>query len=431
MKKVVLAIITIILLFPSLNYGKSEDIVYKRIAVYPSIVPAVKVLETSLKYGWHANGKTYVFLVNEISQKDILLGKLRNYDALVIGASGRQYLYGIDKLWKERVRQFIASGGGYLGICGGANEASMGYEKPSNAMDYLINKAVLRIANVYINDDQDQEWQYLYKTAGIEGGVPIECRLLRHPIFEAYPNDTRIIRYEGGPGMYPANANDKLLGEIEPIAIYNEEPSEKAPLHHWYKKWGKWYMDGNITTDIKGQYAGIATTYGKGRIVLFGPHPEEITMIGGHVEEFPGRSKYTLFREKYLYRWTGGNYTSWGYNWWIVRRSMAWICGIDDMPSINDVVTIFRVPNNFMHMLYIDGRMIMPVPQNIVIGSINIQAFVSNAEHVSFYVDGKLVKDVSSPPYTWKANLKGKHEIMIKAFDGNSFAYDEIEAYFI
>ena len=392
MKKVVLAIITIILLFPSLNYGKSDDIVYKRIAVYPSIVPAVKVLETSLKYGWHANGKTYVFLVNEISQKDILLGKLRNYDALVIGASGRQYLYGMDKLWKEMVRQFIASGGGYLGICGGANEASMGYEKPSNAMDYLINKAVLRIANVYINDDQDQEWQYLYKTAGIEGGVPIECRLLRHPIFEAYPNNTRIIRYEGGPGMY---------------------------------------MDGNITTDIKGQYAGIATTYGKGRIVLFGPHPEEITMIGGHVEEFPGRSKYTLFREKYLYRWTGGNYTSWGYNWWIIRRSMAWICGIDDMPSINDVVTIFRVPNNFMHMLYIDGRMIMPVPQNIVIGSLVIQAFVSNAEHVSFYVDGKLVKDISSPPYTWKANLKGKHEIMIKAFDGNSFAYDEIEAYFI
>ncbi|MCD6573696.1 MAG: hypothetical protein J7K95_06340 [Thermoplasmata archaeon] len=431
MKKLMIVIITMILLFPYVNHGKGEDIVYKKIAVYPSIVPAVKVLQTSLRYGWYADGKTYVFLVSQISQREIIMGKLRNYDALVIGASGRQYLYGIDAIWKEQVRNFIAGGGGYLGICGGANEASMGYEKPNNTADYVINKAVLKIANVYINDDQEEEWQYLYKTAGMEGGVPIECKLMKHPIFEAYPNDTRIIRYEGGPSMYLANASDALLGDVIPIAIYNEEPSEKAPIHHWYKKWGKWYMDGNITTDIKGQYAAIATTYGKGRIVLFGPHPEEITMLGGHVEEFPGRSKYTLFREKYLYRWTGGNYTSWGYNWWIVRRSMAWICGIDDLPPVNGVAAMFRLPNNFMPMVYINGRMIMPARENIIIGSIAINAFVSGAERAAFYVDGKLVKDCYSPPYTWKANLKGKHEITIKAFANQSFAYDTTEAYFL
>ena len=430
MKRLLFILLICILLIPAFNHAEG-NVVVKKIAVYPSIVPAVKVLQSALRYGWYSNGITYVFNVHQINQAEIIEGKLNKYDVFVIGASGRQYMYGISHIWKERVRQFIANGGGYLGICGGANEASMGYEKPKAAMDYIINKAVLKIANVYINDDQDQEWQYLYKTAGIEGGVPIKCKLAEHPIFEGYPNDTRIIRYEGGPGIYMANGSDSLLGKVIPLAYYMEEPSEKAPIHHWYKKNGKWYMDGNITTDIKGEYAAIATTYGKGRVVLFGPHPEEITMIGGHVEEFPGRTKYTLFREKYLYRWVGGNETSWGYNWWILRRSVAWICGIKDMPPIDELAVIFRYPNNFHPMLYIDGRMIMPSFQNIIIGSMSINVFVSHAKYVEFYLDGNLIEKCYSPPYKLKIKLNGEHEIMVKAVGEKSFAYDIMEAYFI
>ena len=430
MKNIFIILVFILLLIPSAFNAKESNVVYKKIAVYPSIVPAVKVLETSLRYGWTSNGKTYLFKVHQISQKDILKGKLKEYDAFVIGASGRQYLYGIDEKWREEVRDFIAGGGGYLGICGGANEASMGYEKPKETMDYIINKAVLKIANVYINDDQEQEWQYLYKTSGLEGGVPIRCNLTNHIIFKGADNP-RIIRYEGGPGMYLANGSDSLLGKIIPIAFYGEEPCKKAPIHHWYKKNGKWYMDGNITTDIKGQYAGIVTTYGKGRIVLFGPHPEEPTMIGGYVEEFPGRTKYTLFREKYLYRWTGGNRTSWGYNWWIIRRSMAWICGIDDMPPIKNVVAIFISPNNFFPMVYIEGKPIVPSMKNIIIGKMNVSVYGINTTHVNFYVDGKFAYECKEPPYQWHENLVGKHEIMVKAFNGNTFAYDIMEAYFL
>ena len=433
MKKLIAISLLFILSFPAMiNNGMSADnTIIKKIAVYPSIVPAVKVLETALKYGWYSNGTTYLFKVYQINQADILAGKLANYDVFVIGASGRQYIYGISSLWKKQVQKFIANGGGYLGICGGANEASMGYERPNNTMDYIINDAVLRVANVYINDDQSQEWQYLYKTAGIQGGVPIKCKLNRnHPIFKDYWNDTRIIRYEGGPGMYPANKSDALLGKVIPIAYYMEEPSQKAPIHHWYKKNGEWHMDGNITTDIKGEYAGIATTYGKGRIVLFGPHPEEITMIGGHVVEFPGRSKYTLFREKYLYKWVGGNETSWGYNWWILRRSVAWICNIS-MPPIDELAVIFRLPNNFHPMVYVDGRIIMPSLQNIIIGGINVNVFVSHAKYIGFYLDGNLIEKCYSPPYKLNLNLSGEHELMVKAFGENSFAYDSIKAIFI
>ena len=430
MKKLFALLIFLLLAIP-VSIPAKNNVIYKKIAVYPSIVPAVKVLEISLRYGWNSNGKTYIFEVSQVNEMDIILGKLKNYDAFVIGASGRQYLYGASNLWKEQVKKFIAGGGGYLGICGGANEASMGYENPKSPVDYMINDAVLKVANVYINDDQSQEWQYLYKTSGIEGGVPIKCKFTNNPILSPSPDNPRIIRYEGGPGMYPANNSN--LPEVEPIAFYEEEPSEKAPIHHWYKKDGEWHEDGTIKTDIKGQYAGIITTYGKGRIILFGPHPEEPTMIGGHVEEFPGRTKYTLFREKYLYKWTGGNETPLGYNWWILRRSIAWACNIpdNDLPPINETTIFMEKPNNIFPMIYVEGKAILPCRKNIVIGGIDVEAYAMNAKEVKFYVDGEEKAQDMQPPYRWHANLVGEHEIMVKALNGNFFAYDSMKIYFL
>ena len=109
---------------------------------------------------------------------------------------------------------------------------------------------------------------------------------------------------------------------------------------------------------------------------------------------------------------------------------MAWILGID-MPPIDELATIFIMPNKFMPMLYIDGRAIMPSFKNIIIGDIFVRAFANDATHVSFYVDGKLVKDLKNAPYMWNAKLNGQHEVMVKAFNGNAFAYDAIDAYFI
>ena len=428
--KIAMALIAIfILTFPYVNTIAGEnEIIYKKIAVYPSVVPAVKVLETSMRYGWKANGKTYIFSVNQINDATILDGKLNNYDVFVIGASGRQYLQGNLGLWKKQVRNFIMNGGGYLGICGGANEASMGYEHPSNSIDRLINGAVLGIAKVYINDDQDQEWQYLYKTAGIDGGVPAECTLTDHPIVSVSPDNPRIIRYEGGPGMYAVPGYED---DVIPLAIYAKEISDIAPIHNWYKEGGEWHMDGNITTDLKGEYAAIATHYGKGRIVLFGPHPEEIVNVGGHIQEFLGRSIFRLFGHEYLYRWVGENKTPWSYNWWMIRRSVAWISGIA-LPPVDELGCIIFRPNKFYKMIYVDDRPVMPWIKNVVIGSIDLHAYVNYAEHVTVYVDGKDINETASPPYTWHLKMVGMHDIMIKAFGKeNDFAYDDINVLFL
>lgn len=330
-------IILILLLAPLASNSTSSPTkqVYKQIALYPSLVPAIKALEHSISYNWTIDNIHYVLNVSMISQWQAK-GKgprsldIDNYDVFVIGASARQYIHGINSEWKKNVQKFVSEGGGYVGICGGANEASLGAVNPSTVIDKIISKGALGIVNVYINDDQDEEWQYLYKSSGVNSGVPVSCLLSDHPILAVSPVNPRAIRYEGGPGMYPGDGNNSLFGGLVCLAIYAEEPSIRAPLHHWVEDQGEWVIESPIYTDIEDQYAAVATTYGIGRIVLFGPHPEEYTIVGGHVEEFLGRMKYTLFRDDYLYRWVDGTQESWTYNWWMVRRSIAWVAGIPD-----------------------------------------------------------------------------------------------------
>lgn len=437
MKKISIAVLMcFILLISPIHIAKSRKEVYIEVAVYPSIVPAIKVLEYTLRYGWEVEDVYYQFNVTEINMREVEGAGRKalstdNYDIFVIGASARQYFHGMNNRWRENVRKFVADGGGYVGICGGANEASQGIENPSTLIDRIINAGVLGIANVYVNDDQEEEWQYLYKSAGLEGGVPIACNLTNHPIVRVSPDNPRIIRYEGGPGMYEANHSNPLLGKITPLAIYAEEVSEKAPIHFWKKVNGEWKIEKPVKTDLKGEYAAIATTYGNGRVVLFGPHPEELVMVGGHVEEFLGRNKYTLFRENYLYRWVNGTPANWSYNWWILRRAVAWAAGVDDehLPPINELMIFLIKPNLWRPAVYLAGREIMPSPCNILIGEMDLEVF-SNGQEVVFYVDGEKVYSDDTPPYTCKLlGATGKHEVIVEARSDDAMVYAVMEFY--
>jgi glutamine amidotransferase-like uncharacterized protein len=401
----------------------SATTVYKQIAVYPSIVPAIKVLQYALQYGWTVDNVTYRFNVTEID-RDAALSRGQNplspdlFDVLVIGASARQYIHGIDSRWKNNVQTFVTNGGGYVGICGGANAASLGLTSASNLIDRVINAGSLGIANVYVNDHQDQEWQYLYKSSGLEGGIPVSCTLTDHPIVSVSPTNPRVIRYEGGPGLYVGNSQNPLHGEIVPLAIYAEEISQKGPIHYWEKINNEWQQNSPIITDVKGQSAAIATTYGAGRVALFGPHPEERTTIGnGFVEEFPGRSKYSLFQETYLYKWVGGDETNWSYNWWMVRRAVAWAAGIPEkhLPPIRHIEIFLTEPSVWNPGLYLQGRRVGPAPWgNTIIGAMSFTVDVSVNSTVDFYLDGTKYFSDSLAPYEWpmEGPFWGSHLLM-------------------
>jgi len=304
-----------------------EEIVIE-IGLYSSISPSVQQLFDCFHYSWETPEAFYRFNVTLIDRNDVL-GYDRalnrdNYDVVVIGASGRQYFHALQETWRTNMKHFLEEGGGYLGICGGANSASQGLETLDSLLASIINKGALKIANVYVNDDQTQEWQYLWKDAG-EDHIPLSLALDRsaHPLFEGYPFKTRSITYGGGPGMYPAHVPDPCLGDIAPLALFLEEPSTVAPLHYYFYNHSTWDIQQPIITDIQGQYAVISTQYNNSsRVILFSPHPEIPPLLDGHIEEYLGVSIYGIPR--FVYAWVDGYQTASDYNWWMIRRAAAW-----------------------------------------------------------------------------------------------------------
>ena len=143
-----------------------------RVALYDTWGRNNRYIEDILNYTWATNNFTYQFHVTTLSTDAVAdienSGNItltnENFDVFIIGASADSYLVdGQDATWKNNVQQFVENGGGYLGICGGANAASQGFENPQNWFHRRVNKGILGLADVYINDNFLSEWQYLMK----------------------------------------------------------------------------------------------------------------------------------------------------------------------------------------------------------------------------------------------------------------------------
>jgi hypothetical protein len=341
--------------------GTEPQAVDVQVAVYFSTIDDYAAeLVQALNCSWLADDTTYRLIPTIIDWSDVMgLSDTpldaHHFDVLAIPGSGRPYIDAMNPLWKAQVVSFVAHGGGFLGVCGGANLASMGFREPGDPHT-VLDGAVLRITNVYVNDQQFEEWQYLWKANWEQGMPPIAITFCHtnNPIFADWYGQNRSVRYGGGPGMYPADGDDPLLGPLTPLAIYAEEPMAVAPLHFWQYR-GDWAVHANVTTDIKGQYAALATTYGSGRVVLFSPHPEKPTWFGGQVAEFPVRphlGPLTWF----IYNWTGGNLSEESYNWWMLQRSVAWLAGVPLPPThLSD-----ETPSESEGLRF-QGRLIMPL----------------------------------------------------------------------
>ena len=397
-----------------------------KVAVYFSSVKRfAEEVKEAIEYSWTSGNTKYRIDVDIISKRDIINGKLRNYDALVIPGAARPYFDAYNKKWREEVMSFIENGGGYVGICGGANLVSMGFNEKFSP-NSILNASVLKIVNVYVNDEQDEEWQYLWKSNWRHGGPPIKIYILKNevPIFKGFYNSYRSIRYWGGPGMYDAGFNDEKLGKVIPLAIYAEETMEVAPLHFWKYENGEWIPYKNVTTDIKNQYAAIASIYGKGKIVLFGPHPERNTFFDGHVEEFPVRNgRLTWF----IYNWVSNNASELSYNWWILRRSIAWICDAD-IPPASNIAAYIEEPK---YGIYVNGREILYSQNTIVIGKMDIFGKVIGADEGILYIDGKKICNIKGDFHLSISLPFGKHVIKISAKNEGEEAWNEMEIFSI
>jgi len=337
-----------------------------KVAFLPAAIPWYNPFETfrCIFQKWNDTNPFYTFELEKITDKDIINGKLntKNYDLFIFPGIGRGYIHLFDKPfptpWKNNIRKFVRNGGGYLGICGGAVVAGYGLaNKPETHWEKIADKVALRIANVKVYQEiclpfeGEKVGQTAYMWYG--SGIPAKVKLNKeHPIFSSFPKKFWTIRHIGGPAFV------EISKKVDVLAIYSKELSDIAPVHVW--KWGpllrkKEVPEGDILkylkkkgmkelidlkdwdkqkemikTNLKGKAAVVANEYGKGRVVIFGPHPEYPSWKGGYIEEAEDIPHNRLGE---LFKWRSNR---WVNNEWIILRAAAWAVKIpdDELPPI-------------------------------------------------------------------------------------------------
>ncbi|HOQ20574.1 MAG TPA: BPL-N domain-containing protein [Methanothermobacter sp.] len=164
------------------------------------------------------NGVKFTYATSTVITSSILA----SYDVLVMpgGTSGLSYLRN-PNISASAIKSFVSNGGGYLGICAGAYAASIGVDGYYDGWGL----ADVRCKAVYY-----------------EGDLSISITSAGEKILGL--SGTQTICHCNGATMY-------TVGTATSLATYADNK-----------------------TGYKGYIAAVADTYGSGRVILCGPHPE-------------------------------------------------------------------------------------------------------------------------------------------------------------
>ena len=155
----------------------------------------------------------------EVSEQDIKGSGLEDCLSLIIpGGYTAQYVVALGEEGFQQIREFVARGGGYIGICAGAYIAARDVEVLSRPPGLGI---------IEIEND---------RKAG-QGLRTITIAKPEHPVVKGYTGEVSIW-YQNGPMM-------KTGEGVETLTVYEQ-----------------------------GGAAIVCATYGQGRVVIFSPHPE-------------------------------------------------------------------------------------------------------------------------------------------------------------
>ena len=237
----------------------------------------------------------------------------------------------------------------------------------------------------------------------ITGGIPLDFQILKnHPIFSDLKNDNERIRWWGGPALilpekpdrdvkilakYPAQdftENESIrinawkyiggihglfLGLIRAFRFIKKENERLCNLFTYaFYFAGNWRRsDKSIRLYFSNKPCITAEIYpneNKGRILLCGAHPEYMIWWGGHIEEVDDGDFNCI--AKGFHQWKKIDNLSektrdeLSYNWWIVRRIVAWAAKVPDnhLPPIEKGVINDKDLENLLKRIYWDGRLI-------------------------------------------------------------------------
>lgn len=176
------------------------------------------------------------FRLRDISPEEIIAGKLAGAKLLIHpGGSGGGQGKALGEAGRERVREFVKRGGGYVGVCAGAYLATCDYEWSLHILDA---KVVDR-----------QHWARGF------GDVEIGFSSAGQELFPAV-RQRGTIYYHQGPLLAPA-ANPQIDDYI-PLAAFETEIAK----------------NGAPQGVMRGCTAIARGAFGAGRVLCFSPHPE-------------------------------------------------------------------------------------------------------------------------------------------------------------
>jgi glutamine amidotransferase-like uncharacterized protein len=181
-------------------------------------------------------GDTSLFTVRLLSAKEIREGGLAGFDVLVQGG-GNSIVQSkeLKEDGREAIRSFVRGGGGYVGICGGAH-----FTVPGDALK-------LGILNARVVDDK--HW------ARGRGDVILDVTPEGQK--ELHEPAKTTVMYHQGPLLAPGDRTD--LPPYTLLATYETEVAKNGAPHGV----------------MRGTAAIASSMYGKGRVFVFGPHPEQ------------------------------------------------------------------------------------------------------------------------------------------------------------
>lgn len=182
------------------------------------------------------------------------------------GGDSGQYIERINEIGLQHIRDFVAAGGGYIGICAGGYFAcdriiweGNSYDNPLNLFDGVGYGAI----------DEIIPWSGYAMTT-------ITMNLSNQ--INRYEPSSECIMYYGGAAFFPDEGQ-----EMNVIGTYDAFRDNPAIINY---------------------------TYGEGRILLFGPHPE--------IEEDSARDNASF----------ADNLLDLGTDWNLLWSSMDWLMGL-------------------------------------------------------------------------------------------------------
>ena len=193
------------------------------------------------------------FRLNYLYKKDVDSLSTENFDVIILPpGSGLDLAKSLGENGCRKIESFIRSGGGYLGVCAGAYLPVKGY---------LQETSWLEIVNAKVRN-----WPVWSLGRGI---VVLETINPNNPIMYGFNGSFRVI-YWNGPVLEPYTLNIGEASNIVPLAYY-------VKVFDRENCYNAEDIGNNILYVNNVFKKGLAITYstfGKGRVVLIGPHPE-------------------------------------------------------------------------------------------------------------------------------------------------------------